>query len=1141
MHSTFTKKTGFPVKVFVLLIFLASAKNISAQLTVTPGVASATLVASLIGQGMTVTNVTLNCPTNAYGTFANGNTTNMGIANGILLTTGDAMDAIGPNSLTSTSVCNNTSANDAQLISVEPAATLDPCILEFDVVPECNTLTINFVFGSEEYPEFVSQGFNDAFGFWITGAGPACQPGFYNNTNVATLPNNTTLVSIDNVNNVTNSAFYVDNTGGTTIEYDGFTTVLTRNILLCPCQSYHWKIAIADAGDCLYDSGVFIDFLSCSTALSATASSTPSSCTGCTGTATANATGQGPFTYTWAPSGGNAATASNLCAGTYTCTIDDAISCSPPTTVAVTVGSSATPITTTSAQANVSCNGACDGSASVNVTGGNGPFVYSWAPSGGNSSSALSLCPGTYTCTVTGAGGCTTSPSFTITQPAVLTASSVGTNITCFGGTNGTATATPAGGTSTYNYTWLPSGGNAATANNLAAGTYTCNIVDANGCTISTSITLTEPPAFTSSATSADILCFGNANGTATITPVGGAGSNTFNWLPSGGNAATATGLGAGTYTCTVTDIGGCTTTSSVTITEPPVLTLASSGLPATCNAACDGQLIVIPNGGTSPYNFLWSTGCSNPSCSNICAGSYTITVTDANGCSINNTVTVTEPTAITQNISSTPSNCNASDGTATTVANGGTGPYVYDWQPGGGNAALYANIPSGQYTITVTDANNCTSVDSVVVTNTAGFSVTSGPVGNATCNAACDGSLSATGNGGTPPFVYAWAPSGGNASAANNLCAGTYTCTITDANGCLTTVSFTVTEPGPLTVVTPAAPPVICAGANTTLSAVAAGGTGPYVYTWQPGNLAGSSPSVTPASTTTYTVTVTDANGCSATATELITVNPNPVVSLSGLPLSGCVPLNVTFSDLSTVTPPATITGWAWDFGDNSPISNVQNPSHTYLIAGNYNVTLTVTSSNGCTSTITLNNYVSVFPGPVAGFSASPQPASVIESTITFADQSSGATTWQWNFGDVGNSSSTLQNPSFTYPDTGCYVVQQIVISANQCTDTAESVICIDPDWSLYFPNAFTPDDDGINDFFIPVGVGISEDNYQLWIFDRWGNLIFTTDDLHKGWNGKVAGGKEICQIDTYVWKVKCKDVLGGNHKYVGKVSIIK
>lgn len=224
---------------FLASVFLLafSFGKINAQLTVTPGVPAATLVSSLVGAGLTVSNVVLNCPSNAYGTFANGNTTNIGITNGILLTTGSAVNAIGPNNSTSLGTCNGTSANDPQLISLDPQATEDPCILEFDVVPQCNTLTIRFVFGSEEYPEFVSSGFNDAFGFWITGPGPACQAGYYNNTNVATLPNNVTIASIDNINPTTNSAYYVNNSPGTTIQYDGFTVVLTRVISVCPCQS----------------------------------------------------------------------------------------------------------------------------------------------------------------------------------------------------------------------------------------------------------------------------------------------------------------------------------------------------------------------------------------------------------------------------------------------------------------------------------------------------------------------------------------------------------------------------------------------------------------------------------------------------------------------------------------------------------------------------------------------------------------------------------------------------------------------------------------------------------------------------------------------------------------------------------------
>ncbi|HTL83157.1 MAG TPA: choice-of-anchor L domain-containing protein, partial [Bacteroidia bacterium] len=345
-----------------LTILLAFPNKASAQLTVNPGVTAASLISSLIGQGVTVNNVVINCPTNAYGTFSNGASTNMGISNGIIMTSGSAVNAIGPNNSTSSGTCNGTIANDPDLQSLEPLATNDPCIIEFDIVPSCTNLQIRFVFGSEEYPEFVSSGFNDAFGFFVTGPGPACQPNFYNNTNVATLPDNTTIVSIDNINAGNNNTFYVDNTGGSTIQYDGFTTVLTRNVSLCPCATYHWKLAIADAGDCIYDSGVFVDFIACSNALTITPTQTNSDCSGCNGTAALNTSGGiGPISYVWSPNpstGQGTNAAGGLCPGTYTCTVtDNGLPCSASQTQTFTIINSGTlTVSGTSTAASCSAN-----------------------------------------------------------------------------------------------------------------------------------------------------------------------------------------------------------------------------------------------------------------------------------------------------------------------------------------------------------------------------------------------------------------------------------------------------------------------------------------------------------------------------------------------------------------------------------------------------------------------------------------------------------------------------------------------------------------------------------------------------------------------------------------------------------------
>jgi gliding motility-associated-like protein len=323
----------------ILVVIIGNIQTVQAQyIYANVGGTAQSLVSSMIGPGLTVTNPIINCPNVAYGTFSNGQTTNVGINSGVILSTGD-INTLNGNGSAFWSVDNpGTNCNDAQLSSLEPLATRDCCILEFDVVPSCSTLLIRFVFGSEEYPEFVGLGYNDAFGFFISGPNPSGAA--YNNLNVATLPDNTTIVSIDNVNANNNSQYYVNNANGTSIKLDAFTTLLTREITVTPCQSYHFKMAIADAGDGIYDSGVFIDFLDCSTALNATVSTTPVTCAGSDGTATATAVnGIPPFNYSWNTTPPQTtASISGLPTGTYTVVVDDAGTCTPPVIQTVTVG-----------------------------------------------------------------------------------------------------------------------------------------------------------------------------------------------------------------------------------------------------------------------------------------------------------------------------------------------------------------------------------------------------------------------------------------------------------------------------------------------------------------------------------------------------------------------------------------------------------------------------------------------------------------------------------------------------------------------------------------------------------------------------------------------------------------------------------
>ena len=201
------------IKHYLILIsiFLFSSKSLFSQLVIAnQGASATTITSSMIGPGLTVTNPVITCPNNAYGTFTGGGTTNLGIPSGVLLTTGNVSTLAG-NGSAFWSTGNNSNCNDPELNTLDVEATNDCCILEFDVVPSCSTLRIRFVFGSEEYPEFVSSGYNDAFGFFVSGQNPI--GGVYTNTNIATLPNGT-IVSIDNVNANTNNTFYVNNSAG---------------------------------------------------------------------------------------------------------------------------------------------------------------------------------------------------------------------------------------------------------------------------------------------------------------------------------------------------------------------------------------------------------------------------------------------------------------------------------------------------------------------------------------------------------------------------------------------------------------------------------------------------------------------------------------------------------------------------------------------------------------------------------------------------------------------------------------------------------------------------------------------------------------------------------------------------------------
>ncbi|CCG53071.1 Protein of unknown function precursor; putative adhesin [Flavobacterium indicum GPTSA100-9 = DSM 17447] len=540
--------------------------------------------------------------------------------------------------------------------------------------------------------------------------------------------------------------------------------------------------------------------------------------------------GTGGYTYNWTPgnpSGDGTTTVTGLTAGTWTCTVTDANGCTKSTNFTITQPPALS--VTALFQNNVSCNGGSNGAASINTpTGGAGGYTYDWTPgnpTGDGTTSVTGLTAGTWTCTITDANSCTTSVNFTITQPTALIATALSqTNVSCNGGSNGAASINiPTGGAGGYTYNWTPgnpTGDGTTSVTGLTAGTWTCTITDANSCTTSVNFTITQPTALNATALSqTNISCNGGSNGAASINiPTGGAGGYTYNWTPgnpTGDGTTSVTGLTAGTWTCTVTDANGCTTSVNFTITQPTALIAsAQSQTNISCNGGSNGAASInIPTGGAGGYTYDWTpgnpTGDGTTSVTGLTAGTWTCTITDANSCTTSVNFTITQPTAlIATALSQTNISCNGgSNGAASiNIPTGGAGGYTYDWTPGnptGDGTTSVTGLTAGTWTCTITDANSCTTSVNFTITQPTALIATALSQTNVSCNGGSNGAASINiPTGGAGGYTYNWTPgnpTGDGTTSVTGLTAGTWTCTITDANGCTTSVNFTITEPAPL------------------------------------------------------------------------------------------------------------------------------------------------------------------------------------------------------------------------------------------------------------------------------------------------------------------------------------------------------
>ncbi|MFT5744983.1 MAG: hypothetical protein ACI920_000349 [Saprospiraceae bacterium] len=726
------------------------------------------------------------------------------------------------------------------------------------------------------------------------------------------------------------------------------------------------------------------------------------------GNVSSNATGgAGAYSYSW-DDGQTTANATGLAPGLHCLTTSDVNGCEGVSCIIVADQVSLEVIATTA----LACFDACDASITATVSGGTGPYTFIWNT--GSTTPILESVPvGTYSVTVTDGNGCVTSETTTVSAPSQIDVTVTVANPDCGTTDTGSATASASGGTAPYQYMW--NGGQMGpTLNNLTPGNYMVVVTDANGCQEIQGFAVIPASSTFLDVTTTDASACGAADGTATASVSGGTAPYSYVWN-TGSSDSSIDGLAPGAYGVTVTDADGCGATATANIGGSPDLTLTSMGVDSECGSQDGGSAIVMAFDGTAPYTFLWSNGATIAVTSNLDAGTYTVTVTDAADCTATATVTVSSTGSLTVNASGTNLSCGNTDGSATAIPADGTASYTYTWS-NGGNTATINNLSADTYTVTTADATGCSAVSTVTLMDASNLEITVNSNGPA-CDGPANASATATANTGNAPFTYVWS-NGEMTSTISNIMAGNYAVTVTDTNGCQGTGSLTVSSsPGlQLNINTIA---IECFGGSGVLSVEVTGGSAPFTYLWSNGIVIASNELI-PAEQ--YSVTVTDAAGCTSEATANLT-EPNPLVLTVTSTDAGC---GGTASGTATSTLSGGTAPYTYNWSNDATTTNL-----TGLAADTY--ALTVTDANGCVQQAS----VSITE------SSNPMVTATITGLITTVGGNDGEAmalatggTAPYDFAwSNGQNTATATGLS-----AGTYTVT--VTDANGCTDTATITI---------------------------------------------------------------------------------------------------
>ena len=661
--------------------------------------------------------------------------------------------------------------------------------------------------------------------------------------------------------------------------------------------------------------------------LSVNLTTTNPSCNGFTnGSITAsvdNGDDDDDYSYAWS-NGATSATIQGIGAGTYSVTVTDNDDGASGT-------ASATLTTSSGINATASQTDACSSTnVGLTVSGGDGMYMYSWS-NGATTQNLTNPAPGQYCATVTDGSGCSDVACVTVVAP--LEVDVFATILSCANFCDASVTALVSGGTAPYTYLWN-TGSTGPVLPNVPLGTYTVTVTDGNGCTTVGSATVTAPDLLEANVTTTNPDCGTGLTGSATVMGSGGVAPYTYAWS-TGATTQMITGLSTGSYSVTITDQNGCTATEAFNIISQGDITVSVTG---TDSANCDdpsGTATASATGGTGPYMYMWSNGATSASLTNLAAGTYGVTVTDANGCQGSGSVTIGGIGGLNIAIDATPAACGQGGGTAGVMILSGTGPFTYAWS-NGMTTAVITGLSAGTYSVTVTDANGCTATASTTIDGGSDITVT-GMTFDASCANGDDGSIALTVMGGDTPYSYSWSNGTTGTSVLNGLAAGTYTVTVTDNSGCVTSETFTIGEPSLVTALV-STNSAGCTVANGSASVNASGGTGPYTFAFSGGTASGNS--VSGLASGNYTVTITDANNCSSTVNftidtsdDNINVNVSTTSQQCDTPGSAVVTANGG-------TAPYTFNFSTGQSGSSGSVSG---------LSGGVTYSVTVTDSNGC------------------------------------------------------------------------------------------------------------------------------------------------------------------------------------------------